>query len=75
METKKTPKASVKNKRTDFFLIGLALSILLVFGAFNYKVYDETKKEVEEIINQVNKRRLAFIDTKSINDQARELLN
>lgn len=50
METKKTPKASVKNKRTDFFLIGLALSILLVFGAFNYKVYDETKKEVEEII-------------------------
>lgn len=50
MESKKTPKASVKNKRTDFFLIGLALSILLVFGAFNYKVYDETKKEVEEII-------------------------
>jgi protein TonB len=50
METKKTPKASVKNKRTDFFLIGLALSILLVFGAFNYKVYDEVKKEVEEII-------------------------
>jgi len=44
----------------------------------SYRVYvmiEVSKKEVEEIINQVNKRRLALIDTKSINDQARELLN
>jgi hypothetical protein len=34
-----------------------------------------SKKEVEEIINQVNKKKLASIDTKSINDQAKEILN
>ncbi len=34
-----------------------------------------SKKEVEEIIKQVNKRRLALIDTKAINDQAKEILN
>ena len=44
----------------------------------SYRVYvmiEVSKKEVEEIINQVNKRRLALIDTKSINDQAKEILN
>ncbi len=34
-----------------------------------------SKKEVEEIINQVNKKRLALIDTDSINKQAKEILN
>ena len=44
----------------------------------SYRVYimiELSKKEVEEIINLVNKRRLALIDTKSINDQAKEILN
>jgi len=44
----------------------------------SYRVYVMivvSKKEVEEIINQVNKRRLALIDTKAINDQAKEILN
>ncbi len=44
----------------------------------SYRVYvmiEVSKKEVEEIINQVNKRRLALIDTQSINDQAKEILN
>ena len=44
----------------------------------SYRVYvmiEISKKEVEEIINQVNKRKLALIDTKSINDQAKEILN
>ena len=44
----------------------------------SYRVYvmiELSKKEVEEIINQVNKRRLALIDTKAINDQAKEILN
>ena len=44
----------------------------------SYRVYvmiEVSKKEVEEIINQVNKRRLALIDTKAINDQAKEILN
>ena len=44
----------------------------------SYRVYimiEVSKKEVEEIINQVNKRRLALIDTKDINEQAKEILN
>jgi hypothetical protein len=44
----------------------------------SYRVYimiEVSKKEVEEIINQANKRRLALIDTKAINDQAKEILN
>ena len=40
-----------------------------------YIMIEVSKKEVEEIINQVNKRKLASIDTKSINDQAKEILN
>ena len=44
----------------------------------SYRVYimiEVSKKEVEEIINQVNKNKLALIDTKSINKQAKEILN
>ena len=44
----------------------------------SYRVYvmiEVSKKEVEEIINQVNKKRLALVDTKSINEQAKEILN
>jgi len=44
----------------------------------SYRVYvmiEVSKKEVEEIINQVNKRRVALIDTDSINKQAKEILN
>ena len=44
----------------------------------SYRVYvmiELSKKEVDEIINQVNKEKLASIDTKAINDQAKEILN
>ena len=44
----------------------------------SYRVYvmiEVSKKEVEEIINQANKRSLALIDTKSINEQAEKILN
>jgi len=44
----------------------------------SYRVYvmiEVSKKEVEEIIMQVNKRKLALIDTKAIDDQAKEILN
>ena len=44
----------------------------------SYRVYimiEVSKKEVEEIINQVNKRRLALIDSKAIQDQADKILN
>ena len=40
-----------------------------------YIMIEVSKKEVEEIINQANKRKLALIDTDSINDQAKEILN
>ena len=40
-----------------------------------YIMIEVSKKEVEEIINQVNKRRVALIDTDSINEQAKEILN
>lgn len=40
-----------------------------------YIMIEVSKKEVEEIINQANKRRLALIDTDSINEQAKEILN
>ena len=40
-----------------------------------YIMIEVSKKEVEEIINQVNKKRLALVDTKSINEQAKEILN
>ena len=40
-----------------------------------YIMIQVSKKEVEEIINQVNKRRVALIDTDSINKQAKEILN
>ncbi len=46
MEVKKYSKPEVGNKRIDFFLVGLTFSILLVFGAFTYKVYD---KKVENL--------------------------
>jgi cellulose synthase/poly-beta-1,6-N-acetylglucosamine synthase-like glycosyltransferase len=44
----------------------------------SYRVYvmiEVSKKEVEEIINQVNKKKLALIDTKAMNKQAKEILN
>jgi hypothetical protein len=44
----------------------------------SYRVYvmiEVSKKEVEEIINQANKKSLALIDTKSINEQAEKILN
>ena len=40
-----------------------------------YIMIEVSKKEVEEIINQANKKRLALIDTDSINEQAKEILN
>ena len=40
-----------------------------------YIMIQVSKKEVEEIINQANKKRLALINTESINKQAKEILN
>ena len=40
-----------------------------------YIMIEVSKKEVEEIITQINKNRMALIDTKAINEQAKEILN
>ncbi len=50
MEVKKSSQAEVKNKRFDFFLIGMSLSLLLVLGAFSYKVYDKSDSGLENIV-------------------------
>ena len=47
METKKTAKASLENKRSTFFKIGLVISLFLVFCAFEWTFYP-TIKTIEE---------------------------
>lgn len=50
MEVKKYSGPEVSNKRIDFFLTGLAIAMLVVFGAFTYKVYEEKKETLSNII-------------------------
>lgn len=50
MEVKKYSKPEVKNKRMDFFLVGLSLSLLVVLGAFSYTVYDAVPENLDNII-------------------------
>ena len=40
-----------------------------------YIMIEVSKKEVEEIINQVNKKKLASIDTSAVTKQAEAILN
>ena len=56
MEIKKTEKASLENKKFFFLEIGLVISLLITFLAFEYKqkettvstLEDETQVEIEE---------------------------
>tara|TARA_Y100000592_G_scaffold27313_1_gene43371 strand:- start:834 stop:1385 length:552 start_codon:yes stop_codon:yes gene_type:complete len=51
---------------------------LYLTKAKSYRVYvmiEVSKKEVEEIINEVNKKRLAMIDSNALSKAANELLN
>ena len=50
MEVKKYSKPEFGNKIIDFFLVGLAFSILLVFGAFTYRVYDRKLENLGSIV-------------------------
>lgn len=50
MEVKKNAKPEVKNKRIDFFLLGLALSLGLVLYAFTYRLPVEPVKELENLV-------------------------
>jgi len=42
METKKTPKANLENKKVLFREIGLAVALLLAILSFEWKTYDKT---------------------------------
>jgi protein TonB len=50
MEIKKTPKADLENKKTVFFEIGLIVSLLVVFAAFEYKSYDKLTIDLTQVV-------------------------
>ena len=43
MKAKKNPEISIEKKKGLFFQIGLVISLLIVFVAFEYKSYDKTE--------------------------------
>ncbi|MDG2455542.1 MAG: energy transducer TonB [Bacteroidia bacterium] len=50
MEVKKYDKPEVKNKRLDFFLLGLSISLGVTLFGFTYTIYDAKVEELENII-------------------------
>ena len=46
METKKTPKADLENKRRIFLQIGVALALLAVLVAFEWKQYERAEYDL-----------------------------
>ena len=46
MEIKKTPKASLENKKVLFREIGLIAVLLIVLAGFEYKTYDKTVADI-----------------------------
>jgi protein TonB len=53
MEVKKYSKPEVKNKRIDFFLVGLAFALFVVLGAFSYRVYDDSLRDLgNEVVDE-----------------------
>lgn len=46
MEVKKTERASLEKNRMVFTLLGLAITLSLVWTAFEYKTYDRTANEI-----------------------------
>jgi len=46
METKKTPKADLENKKIIFREIGLIIGLALMLFAFEYKSYEKTVQEI-----------------------------
>ena len=55
MEEKKSPKANLENKKLMFIQIGMIISLLIAWAAFEYKSYDKRqldesfKRQVENI--------------------------
>jgi protein TonB len=50
MEPKKNPKINLEKKRGLFLQIGLALALLLVLGAFEYRSYEKSASSLGDII-------------------------
>ncbi len=46
MEVKKTERADLEKHRTTFILIGLVITLSLVWAAFEYKTYDKEQVQV-----------------------------
>jgi len=50
MEPKKNPKVDLEKKRGLFLQIGLALSLLIVLGAFEYRSYEKVVSSLGDLI-------------------------
>ncbi|MDR2465871.1 MAG: energy transducer TonB [Prevotellaceae bacterium] len=66
MELKKTPKANLQNKKFLFFEIGLSISLLAVFVAFNWTTREKPQSvltaQVEEIIEEEEQVPIAQVE-------------
>ena len=49
MQPKKNPKVSLENKKGMFFQIGLAVTLLAIFIAFEWKSYDKTNYNLGDL--------------------------
>lgn len=54
METKKTPKASLENKRVLFLELGLIASLLAVIGAFSYSTAVRKAPTLQDVVQLVD---------------------
>jgi protein TonB len=50
MEPKKNPKVDLEKKRGLFMQIGLALSLLIVLGAFEYRSYEKVITSLGDLV-------------------------
>ena len=62
METKKSPRADLESKRGIMFLIGLAISLGLIFAVFNY---EKPKPTIEEVTVTIQAGSLEIIEINS----------
>ncbi|MBO4372416.1 MAG: hypothetical protein J5826_05740 [Bacteroidales bacterium] len=62
METKKSPRADLESKRGIMFLIGLAISLGLIFAVFNY---EKPKPTFEEVTVTIQAGSLEIIEINS----------
>ena len=50
MEPKKHPKSDLEKKRGLFFQIGLAITLLIVLGAFEYRTYEKLISDLGDLV-------------------------